>query len=859
FTDAENGDYSLSANSYCINAGADVADSLDLLGKARKQGGAVDLGAIESSHAKAPVLKSGDIIYVKSGSEGDGTSWETAFGDIQQAIFAASADGKKHQIWVATGTYYGDTTLSTVVNLASGISLYGGFEGKETTLAARDTANNPTILDGKNVRRVITQNYGFADSMAVVIDGFTIQNGYMANGGGAYLSTNTTLSNCIVKLNKASDNGSAIYATNATIKNCQILGNTYANSLQYTVRLNNCKMDSCVLKDNRSGYYAAICAENKSKVTNCLFEGNNSYYNYRGSYFNASEVSNCKFVNTKGSGACAELSGSSLMTNCLFEGNSDVNNSVVYVNGGSRIEDSQIQNNTTSSNLVYLHEGKANRCSVKGNTTSDRIMTMYYASSSISNSLICDNNCTNAYNEPVYNDRGNILNCTFVNNTSKHNKFMNMQNATLKNSILVGNQTNTNYSGVFNLSGTNTIKNNMLESTFINGNIDGSMTYAAFTDAENGDYSLSANSYCINAGEDIADSLDLYGNARKQGEAVDMGAIESSHKKAPVLKSNEIVYVKSGSNGDGTSWESAFGDIPQAIFAASADGKKHQIWVAAGTYYGDTTLSTVVNLAPGISLYGGFSGNEKSLAARDTANNPTILDGKNKRRVITQNYGFADSMAVVVDGFTIQNGYMSNGGGAYLQKNTTLNNCIVKSCRAIESGSAVYANGANITNSIICDNGAIDYNTNRNAALYLVNVKLDSCIVKNNAAYYTSGMQAESSVITNSLFEGNDVCNDHAISLTKSNMSDCKIINHVNKYTSSDQIIYMASGSTVDRCLIDGNDTYYQLLYITGNSTISNSQITKSRSRSSYLVEIRDNSKMINCTVADNISNNQTV
>ncbi|MEE1258974.1 MAG: choice-of-anchor Q domain-containing protein [Paludibacteraceae bacterium] len=760
---------------------------------------------------------------------------------------------------MAAGTYYGDTTLSTVVNLAPGISLYGGFEGTEKSLAARDTAKNSTIIDGKNTRRVITQNYGFADSMAVVVDGFTIQNGKMANGGGAYLSTNTTINNCIIKSNKASENGSAIYATNATIKNCQILGNTYTNSLQYTVRLNNCKMDSCVLKGNRSGYYAAILAENKSTVTNCLFEGNSSYYNYRGSYFNGSEVSNCKFVNTNGSGACVELYGSSLMTNCLFEGNTEVNSSVVNVNGGSRIEDSQIQNNTTSSNLVYLHEGKANRCSVKGNTTSDRIMTMYYASSSISNSLICDNNCTNAYNEPVYNDRGNILNCTFVNNTSKHNKFMNMQNATLKNSILVGNQTNTNYSGVFNLSGTNTIKNNMLESTFINGNIDGSMTYAAFTDAENGDYSLSANSYCINAGADVADSLDLLGKARKQGGAVDMGAIESSHKKAPALKSNEIVYVKSGSNGDGTSWESAFGDIPQAIFAASADGKKHQIWVAAGTYYGDTTLSTVVNLAPGISLYGGFAGNEKSLAARDTANNPTILDGKNKRRVITQNYGFADSMAVVVDGFTIQNGYMNNGGGAYLCKNTTLTNCIVKNCRAIESGSAVYANGANVTNSIVCDNGIVDYNTNRNAALYLVSAKLDSCIVKNNSAYYTSALQAESTTITNSLFEGNGNCNDYIITLSKSRMYDCKMINNVNNTYSSDQIVYLSSGSTVERCLIDGNDTYYQTVYLTGSSTISNSQITKCRSRASYLIEIRDNSKMINCTVADNVSSNQTV
>ncbi|MEE1083705.1 MAG: choice-of-anchor Q domain-containing protein [Paludibacteraceae bacterium] len=430
----------------------------------------------------------------------------------------------------------------------------------------------------------------------------------------------------------------------------------------------------------------------------------------------------------------------------------------------------------------------------------------------------------------------------------------------MKNSIIVGNTTNANYSNILAKEGTNTIQNNMFEGTFLDGNIDGSMSYAAFTDAENGDYSLSANSYCINAGEEVADSLDLFGKSRNQGGAVDLGAIESAYEKAPVIqKCGDIIYVKSGSAGDGTSWKSAFGDIQQAIFAATADGKKHQVWVAAGTYYGDTTLSTVVNLAPGISLYGGFAGTETSLAARDTANNPTIIDGKRARRVISQNYGFADSMAVVIDGFTIQNGYMNNGGGAYLLKSTTLNNCIVKSCSAIESGSAVYANGATITNSIICDNGAVDYNTNRNAALYLVNAKLDSCIVKNNSAYYTSALQAESSVITNSLFEGNGNCNDYIITLSKSRMYDCKMINNVNNSYSSDQIVYLSSSSTVERCLIDGNDTYYQTVYLTGSSTISNSQITKCRSRASYLIEIRDNSKMINCTVADNVSSNQTV
>ncbi len=861
FTDAENGDYSLSSNSYCINAGEDVADSLDLYGKARKQGGAVDMGAIESAYTKAPAFqKCGDIIYVKSGSAGDGTSWKSAFGDIQQAIFAASADRKKHQIWVAAGTYYGDTTLSTVVNLAPGISLYGGFAGTETSLAARDTAKNPTIIDGKNQRRVITQNYGFADSMAVVVDGFTIQNGTAAEGGGVNITANTTINNCIIKNNKASENGSAIYATSATIKNCQIVENTYTNRLYYTVRLNKCVMDSCVVKDNKSYYNSGICAENSSKVTNCVIEGNSSYYNYAGSYFNAAEVNNCKFVNTNGTGSSVELRNASVMRGCLFEGNTNVNTHIIdAADENVLVEDCKIRNNTsTSSSLIHLSYSKINRCQITGNTVSSNVFTAYNSNARISNCLICDNTCNSDYRTVYMNSGVSMINCTVARNVTKNANVIYMYNSTLKNSIIVGNTTNSNYSNILSKEGTNTIQNNMFEGTFVDGNMDGSMTYAAFTDAENGDYSLSANSYCINAGEEVTDSLDLLGKARKQGGAVDMGAIESSHKKAPVLKSNEIVYVKSGSNGDGTSWESAFGDIPQAIFAASADGKKHQIWVAAGTYYGDTTLSTVVNLAPGISLYGGFAGNEKSLSARDTANNPTILDGKNARRVVTQDYGFADSMAVVVDGFTIQNGYMYNGGGAYLCKNTTLTNCIVKNCRAIESGSAVYANGANVTNSIVCYNGAVDYNTNRNAALYLVGGRLDSCIVKNNMAYYTSALQAESVTVTNTLFENDMSSYGHVIDISKSIMTDCRIINNVCK-TNSDYVVRMVSGSTLERCLIDGNETYRHLLYLTGSSSISNSQITNCLSRGYSLIYLYDKSRITNCTVADNISEGQTV
>ena len=859
FTDAENGDYSLSANSYCINAGMEVSDSIDFLGNPRKQGGAVDLGAVESSYSKAPSFSCGDIVYVKAGATGNGSSWQSAFGDVQQAIVAASADGKKHQVWVAKGTYYGDTTLSTVVNLVKGISLYGGFAGNETSLSARDTVLNPTILDGRDKRRVITQNYAFADSMAVVVDGFTIQKGYAAKGGGVNLVSNVTVNNCILRGNRSSESGSAIYADNSTVKNCQIVANAYTGMQFYTVCLSHCVMDSCEVRGNRCWYNSAICATDNSTVTNCSVEDNISDRgNRRGSVFNSSKVRNCRFTNANGDGSSVELQVSSDMRDCLIEGIQNATTQVLYVSGGSLAEDCQILGVSGRTPLITLDNGKLNRLLIKGNRVAGSLLFMAGSMASTTNCLICEN--TEMTNIPVCIHNGATMsNCTVARNSTTSSEIVTMSDANLKNSIIVGNQRNNYYGGTLGASGVNTITNNMLESTSLDGNFDGSMTYAAFTDAENGDYSLSANSYCINAGMEVSDSIDFLGNPRKQGGAVDLGAVESSYSKAPSFSCGDIVYVKAGATGNGSSWQSAFGDVQQAIVAASADGKKHQVWVAKGTYYGDTTLATVVNLAKGISLYGGFAGNETSLAARDTALNPTILDGKRKGRVITQNYDFADSMAVVVDGFTIQNGYAAYGGGAYLRRSTTLNNCIVRKCTAAEQGLAVYSLYADVTNSVICDNGDFDYRGNSAGALYMVGGKVDRCVMKNNNSYRNSALCAESSTkITNSIFEGNESYRGSVISLNNSAISDCRIINNINKDNGNNHILVLES-STAERCILDGNESGSYLLYISNGSTVSNSQVAHCKSRSSCLVYIQSNSNMINCTVADNVSNNQTV
>ena len=56
-------------------------------------------------------------VYVKGDSPGpihDGTSWETAFTSVQEAVDAAVSGG---EVWVAAGTYGQKVTLNSTIGL----------------------------------------------------------------------------------------------------------------------------------------------------------------------------------------------------------------------------------------------------------------------------------------------------------------------------------------------------------------------------------------------------------------------------------------------------------------------------------------------------------------------------------------------------------------------------------------------------------------------------------------------------------------------------------------------------------------------------------------------------------------------
>lgn len=98
-------------------------------------------------------LSAKTIYYVKSGATGTGTSWSNASGSIQDMIDEASPGD---EVWIAGGTYYPEkeyewsSSKDRTFKLKSGVSLYGGFFGSETSIQQRkktDRDNNGKVED----------------------------------------------------------------------------------------------------------------------------------------------------------------------------------------------------------------------------------------------------------------------------------------------------------------------------------------------------------------------------------------------------------------------------------------------------------------------------------------------------------------------------------------------------------------------------------------------------------------------------------------------------------------------------------------------------------------------------------------
>lgn len=118
------------------------------------------------------------VWYVKEGSSGNGTSWNNAFGTVEEGLGAASAFD---EVWVAAGTYQ---SVDPEYEVYPAVRLYGGFAGTETSRDDRDWATNETVLYSRWI-------YVGGDDPFTCVDGFTI-----LAPKAIYLIENATISHC---------------------------------------------------------------------------------------------------------------------------------------------------------------------------------------------------------------------------------------------------------------------------------------------------------------------------------------------------------------------------------------------------------------------------------------------------------------------------------------------------------------------------------------------------------------------------------------------------------------------------------------------------------------------------------------
>ncbi len=295
------GDFRLYNSSPCIGVGTGSdSDNEDITGATRPDN--CDLGAYENVlNEKYHHLRVDPDV---SGSVHNGMSWATAF---PHPVDALRAGGEDDTIWVKAGTYYPDegygftnNDRSATFKFHASISLYGGFDGSETSIDQRDGASNVTILNGDidktpedwsgNAYHVVTFPYiGFPNNgiSGARIHDVTITGGN-ANvegdtvGGGVYIYNGfNEIHNCIIESNRAVNGGGIASEGNSAdplISGCSILNNVasadgggfYASAKDFDLEQTRIAGNSAA--NNGGGIY--MLNPYAPPITNCLITGN---------------------------------------------------------------------------------------------------------------------------------------------------------------------------------------------------------------------------------------------------------------------------------------------------------------------------------------------------------------------------------------------------------------------------------------------------------------------------------------------------------------------------------------------------------------------------------------------------------
>ncbi len=453
FFNAQENDYCLRENSPCVDAGdPDYLEDLD--------GSRSDIGALNFHH---PIPDNDGILHVPD-----------EYATIQGAINTAR-DGER--VLVEAGEY--------VENI--------DFLGKAITVMGNPDNPEEVIIDGNENGSVVT--FANAETENAVLYGLTIANGvHDAGGGGIYIeNASPTIERCVISENVVDDHGGGVYAEGGepVFRNCSFIGNSTTANMDgfrrsggaiYAVGT-DITIEECNFADNAAAYGINIYATEGTNLIlrNCLFDGIAD--GFHGEYLlsicvseSEAVIKDCQFINTPRANFFSRSNAE--ITRCFYSGSftrgENAPGAAIYATDGSAV------------NITYSVFEKGDSFD-----PGSAIATGDW-NREVEDSEVIARNCTFANNEGATTiDDVSVINCIFYNNdlTSTHSNIFNYCLLEYE-----GDDPDEDIEG----------ENNILNEDPL------------FVDAENGDYHLTEDSPCIDAGDPDRQDRD--------GTRSDMGA-----------------------------------------------------------------------------------------------------------------------------------------------------------------------------------------------------------------------------------------------------------------------------------------------------------------------------------------------
>jgi hypothetical protein len=605
-----------------------------------------------------------------------------------------------------------------------------------------------------------------------------VTNGIYQYGGDSFNGSNRV--HVINGVGLRSVNGPAV----TIIKGYQVPGTTNGPSAVRCVYLTEFSALSGFTLTNGasgSGYGGGVISETFCVISNCVITGNAS----------------------AGNGAGSESANNSLLVNCVLSGN-------LAMNGGSG---GGAYGNTLV-NCIVSNNVAANGGGVTGCTVFDSLLTGNGSTNSVSGTL-----GGAAYSSTLYN-------CTLAGNFSRG--FGAADGCTLNNSIIYYNA-NGIYADCYMCRLTNSCTTLGLGNGSLPNN---SISNApGFVNPGGGGFHLNPWSRCIDAGNNAlaTNSMDLDGNPRIVGAAVDMGAYEDQSPFQSVA--HYVSLTSTNPVPPYTNWPTAATNIQEAVGSAQA---------------GELVIAD-----DGVYTRGGMAvfGTETNRVALTNAITLVSAGGPQAAMIvggILTRCAYVGSNAVLM-GFTLTNGNGTgmfsgditneqSGGGAWCANGGMVSNCVIVGNNANPSiglGGGVF--GGMVYNSTISNNNAglgaaavtVLYNCtvvsnsplsggNRGGGLYQGTAS--NCVFRANRAYFGGG-GVYLSTVYNCTLAANTAPGGSGGGAWQSTLFNCLISSNL-----SGSLGGGAYQSVLHNCIVSGNQgggTYQSTNYnctLSGNS-----------------------------------------